>query len=63
MKRALDAAFLSAPKSRALSSVAFRFPQFLSLMLGEPDYWAPGDFATHDEHGKLSRMGTYPQCR
>lgn len=32
-------------------------PQYLSLLLGEPDYWAPGDFASTDEQGKLRRIG------
>lgn len=26
-------------------------PQFVNSMFGEPDYWAPGDFALHDQHG------------
>lgn len=34
-------------------------PQYLSLLLGEPDYWAPGDFATLDAKGNLSRIGLY----
>lgn len=35
-------------------------PQYLSLLLGEPDYWAPGDFASVDAKGKLSRTGKNP---
>jgi hypothetical protein len=33
-------------------------PQFLAHLLAEPDYWAPGDFATHDVQGELSYLGT-----
>jgi hypothetical protein len=32
-------------------------PQYLCLLLGEPDYWAPGDFATFDPKGDLIRTG------
>lgn len=35
-------------------------PQYLSLLLGEPDYWAPGDFASVDPKGKLNRTGKSP---
>lgn len=27
------------------------------MLLGEPEYWAPGDFATYDHDGKLQRIG------
>jgi len=32
-------------------------PQFLSSMLGEPEYWAPGDFFLHDQHGSNKSLG------
>jgi len=32
-------------------------PQFLSYMLGEPDYWAPGDFSRYGSNGQLERIG------
>lgn len=34
-------------------------PQYLCLLLGEPDYWAPGNFATFDSKGDLIRIGLW----
>lgn len=34
-------------------------PQFTGALLGEPDYWAPGDFASLDEQGNIQRLGEY----
>jgi hypothetical protein len=35
-------------------------PQFVPLLLAEPDYWSPGDFATFDEDGNVLRLGNEP---
>jgi hypothetical protein len=32
-------------------------PHVVSLMLGEPDYWAPGDFASHVERTTPGKLG------
>ena len=32
-------------------------PQVLSLMLGEPDYWAPGDFASLVQQSVTGKLG------
>ncbi|KAF2640319.1 hypothetical protein P280DRAFT_360775, partial [Massarina eburnea CBS 473.64] len=36
-------------------------PQYLSLLLGEPDYWAPGDFASFNAQGSLYRAEFFCQ--
>jgi hypothetical protein len=45
---------------RALLGVFQISPQYVSLLLGEPDYWATGDFASSDDQGGLRRNGTPP---
>lgn len=32
-------------------------PQYLSLLLSEPGYWTPGEFASIDEQCEVIRMG------
>ena len=32
-------------------------PQFLPMLMGKPEYWAPGDFAVRNRSGKASRLG------
>jgi hypothetical protein len=32
-------------------------PQFLTSMFGEFSYWAPGDFALHDNQGRKQSFG------
>ena len=32
-------------------------PHFVGALLGEPDYGAPGDFATYGEDGSIQRFG------
>jgi hypothetical protein len=34
-------------------------PQFSGALLGEPDYGAPGDFATFDHNGEVEKIGTH----
>jgi len=48
---------LSAPFARKLLSTLDVTPQFAGLLLGEPDYGAPGDFANHDQNGTMQRIG------
>lgn len=30
------------------------------MMIGEPNYWAPGDFASHDPAGSITNLGLLP---
>ncbi|KAI5859307.1 hypothetical protein GGS23DRAFT_616406 [Durotheca rogersii] len=52
---------LSANNTQALLKGLDVSPQFLGPLLGEPDYWAPGDFAVYDEKGALDRIDFYCQ--
>ncbi|KAK3676212.1 hypothetical protein LTR78_003962 [Recurvomyces mirabilis] len=36
-------------------------PQFLGYLFGEPDYWAPGDYAEYNADGVLSRIESFSQ--
>ncbi|KAI1673550.1 hypothetical protein Ptr902_00303 [Pyrenophora tritici-repentis] len=47
---------LSAPFAQKLLSTLDVTPQFTGLLLGEPDYGAPGDFANHDQSGTVQRV-------
>jgi hypothetical protein len=48
---------VSAPFARKLLSTLDVTPQFTGLLLGEPDYGAPGDFANHDQDGNVQGIG------
>ena len=67
LERASDTSFgcrisLSSANTHLLLSLLNVSPQFISSLLGEPDYWAPGDFATHDEYGSIQRLGEFESC-
>lgn len=35
-------------------------PQFVTMMIGEKNYWAPGDFASYDPTGSITNIGLLP---
>jgi hypothetical protein len=50
--------------STATEKIANRFnvsPQFLSHILSEPDYWAPGEFETEDFNHNIHDLGETPR--
>ncbi|KAF2443866.1 hypothetical protein P171DRAFT_495744 [Karstenula rhodostoma CBS 690.94] len=47
---------LSAAFAKQLMATFDVTPQFSGTLLGEPDYGAPGDFATFDEKGNIEKM-------
>ena len=48
---------MSAEFARQLLATFDITPQFSGALLGEPDYGAPGDFATFDEKGNIEKIG------